>query len=176
MDEVKAGKKGPMPAIYIVGLVAALLVLVFSCGLIALALFFGAPPDGGTAGNGTPDYGSQNASSGNGSIALNTSSSNISAEDMSTWNSITIANVQQACLMRAKEEAGPSADMVYSCTCEESATAIQKRYDCAIRTADPFTDYFANIGCSLSARACSVETNYGTTNVSFGELRSYYSD
>lgn len=164
----------------IAGAAAILLFLLFSCALIAMIYLYTAPsgavtPAGGTGSDGTGNGGT-GSGSGNGSISLNTTSTNISAEDMSLWASIDTGNVQTACLMRAKDEAGTSANMVYSCTCNESAGSLMKQYDCTIRTADPFTIYFANIRCSLADRSCSVETNYGTTNVSFTELRSYYSD
>jgi hypothetical protein len=181
MDEVKKAKKGPLPSMMIMaGVAAILLFLMFSCAIIAMIYLYTAPsgavtPPGGT-GSGETGNGSQGTGSGNGSITLNTSSSNISAEDMSLWASIDTGNVQTACLVRAKDEAGSSADMVYSCTCNESAATLVKQYDCTIRTADPFTRYFANIRCSLADRSCAVETNYGTSNVTFSELRSYYSD
>ncbi len=176
---MKKAKKGPLPATMIIaGVAAILLFLLFSYAIIAMIYLYTAPsgavtPIGGAGSGGTGNGGN---GTGSGSISLNTSSSNISAEDMSLWASIDTGNVQTACLMRAKDEAGSSADMVYSCTCNESSGSLVKQYDCTIRTADPFTRYFANIRCSLADRSCSVETNYGTTNVSFTELRSYYSD
>ncbi|MCI0503338.1 hypothetical protein L0Y65_01350 [Candidatus Micrarchaeota archaeon] len=171
-------KKGSARMFYLLGAAAILLLFVFSCGLVAI-LFFGSSPP--ILGAGGPQNGTGGASSGStpnggegGPIYHNTTTGNISAEDMSLWNSIDTANVQTACLARAKEEAGSSAAMVYSCTCDESATATKKSYECDIRTADPITKYFANIDCSLAARSCSVETNYGTASVGFDELRAYY--
>jgi hypothetical protein len=181
MDGVKKVKdSGSGPALMIVGAIAAALLLAFSCGLFALLLVGNQEP--GQEGNEPAANGSANASAQGGgnespNISLNTSESQISAEDMSLWNSITVANVQGICLAKAKEEAekeGVDRDMVFSCLCEGQATSTVKSYECDIRTADPFTRYFANIDCSLTALSCSVETNYGTQDVPFSELRSYY--
>jgi hypothetical protein len=97
----------------------------------------------------------------------------VSQEDLALWNNITESNVEAACLARAKEEAGTSAAMVYSCACEESISDGRKTYACDISTADPFTQYFANIDCFLDAKACTVETNYGTATVTFQQLREW---
>jgi len=153
-----------------VGIIVLLVFLVAACAIIAI-LYLIPPADGGgtgPGGTGGPGTG------GNGSISLNTTAGNISAEDMALWDSITLSNVQAACLQKAKEEAGGSASMVYTCACVEDAQAIKKSYKCEISTADPFTEYFANIDCMLVERSCVVETNYGKATVSFIELRGYY--
>jgi hypothetical protein len=97
----------------------------------------------------------------------------VSAEDLALWNMISIDNVETACLAKAKEQAGASANLVYSCSCDETATTARKTYGCDISTADPFNEYFANIDCFLTDKACSIETNYGPLTITFEELRSY---
>ncbi|MFH0884395.1 MAG: hypothetical protein V1861_01670 [Candidatus Micrarchaeota archaeon] len=153
-----------MTAILLAGIIILLFFLTAACGILAY-LYLSPSTDGdgtGPGGNG-------------GSISLNTSTTNISAEDMALWDSIILANVETACLQRAKEEAGASAGMVYSCACEETVQPLIKSYKCEISTADPLTEYFANIDCMLDNKSCTVETNYGKTDVPFSELRTYYS-
>jgi hypothetical protein len=63
---------------------------------------------------------------------------------------------------------------VYDCECKETVSPQRKTYGCEIDTADPFSEYFANIDCFLLGRACSLETNYGTQVISFEQLREFY--
>jgi hypothetical protein len=154
-----------------VGTIILLFFLVAACGILTYLYLSPSPGSGGPGQGGNGGTGNNNS----GGISLNTTTTNISAEDMGLWDSITLSNVQAACLQKAKEEAGGSASMVYTCACTEAAQPLVKSYECSIETADPFTEYFANIDCLLDRRTCVVETNYGSTNVSFSELRGYYS-
>jgi len=168
-------KKKPAPDDYgrlIVLLAAAVFMLaaLFACGLLGL-FAFGAPEEPAAE---APQPGENVSTGANGIVhPVETGDINVSSDDLSLWADINNANVEKACLARAKEEAGGSASLVYSCECEESAAPLVKSYECSISTADPFTEYFANIECVLSDAACSVETNYGTANVSFTEIREY---
>ncbi len=166
--------KNELSAILMVGILLLVFFLLAACAIIAFLYIYPSeteegevPPEGGGTNETLPQ---------NGTIGLNTSASNISAEDMALWESINTPNAEAACLIRAREEAGASADLVYNCECSENASTLKKSYECIINTADPFTLYFANIECILEESACIVETNYGTTNVSFSELREYFGE
>lgn len=165
-----------VPAMLMVGILLIIFILLAACAIIAFMYLSAAPEGGAVTPQGGGQSGTGNTSDGSGAIDHNTTSINISGDDMALWDSISVKNVETACLIKAKEEAGSSASMVYACECVEEATALSKNYECSIDTADPFTEYFAEIGCSLEKRACIVETNYGTANVSFSELRDYFSD
>ncbi len=156
-------------AILLVGLSIAMLAALFGCGIIAYLLLYsdeGAPPSAvqqpaaGNGGGGVPHQ-------------VISGEINVSGEDMELWSQINEESVEVACLQRAKEEAGASADLVFSCECEGDEGPLSKSFDCSIETADPLTAYFADIDCSLAASSCRVETNYGTANVSFREIREY---
>ena len=149
-------------SLLLVGLTVIILFLLFACGVAGLLLREPAPRI--VAPQEIPEE----------PYVPPANVPNISAEDLSFWESITIENVQIACLAKAREEAGDNADLVYGCICTESASSSRKRYECDIRTADPFTDYFADIDCSLDGRMCSVESNYGTSDLTFAELMQYY--
>ncbi|NYZ73897.1 hypothetical protein H0O00_02030 [Candidatus Micrarchaeota archaeon] len=144
-----------------------LLFLFLGCGIMVL-LFY---PENG-AGGGTG--GQANGTNGTANGTVTPQNTTLSQEDLALWDNITKQNVEQACLRIAKDEAGPDADKVYSCGCEESAGSERKVYICDIDTADPLTAYFVNLDCLLGQRACAVESNYGTTTVTFGELRAWY--
>ncbi|MEW6036628.1 MAG: hypothetical protein AB1529_08515 [Candidatus Micrarchaeota archaeon] len=153
---------------------AAVIVIIFflllTCGIVALLFIIPQPASVGPSqpnqtgppGNATPPPG------GNGT------GQNISGEDLALWDLITPANVEDACLRRAREEAGESAELVYSCSCTESLSPGRKTFACDIDTADPFTRYFANVDCFLDGAACTIETNYGTKTVTFAELAEWY--
>lgn len=171
MDEVK----NELPIMLMIGILILIFVLVFACGIIAY-LYLSPAPDGGLTQPPEPDGGTSPGGVQNNTIELNTTETNISGDDMALWDSITLPNVEAACLIKAREEAGASADFVYNCDCDETASPLQKSYVCTINTADPFTLYFANIDCFLDESICSVETNYGINNVSFTELRDLYEE
>ncbi len=170
-------KNSNIPAALTLGLILLLFLLVLACGAIALLFFYpqfqpGPPAGGGTnatanqSGSGGALPGSQNASGGG-------YPENVSAEDLQVWNNITVANAESVCLQKAKEEAGASAALVYSCQCSGTEGAARKTYSCNIATADPTTRYFVNIDCYLEGKACTIEYNYGTETVTFDELRPY---
>jgi len=98
----------------------------------------------------------------------------VSPEDLERWERITLDNVEDGCLRVAKDEAGASASLVFECTCGETASSDRKSYSCEIDTADPFTDYFANIDCFLEDTACTIETNYGLVTLTFQEMDEWY--
>jgi len=99
---------------------------------------------------------------------------NVSEADLALWGNITRRNVEAACLDAAREEAGSEAWGVYDCLCIENANETVKFYDCTVNTVDSTTDYFARINCALADKYCVVETNYGTQNVTFEELKEKY--
>ncbi len=150
--------------------VAAVIILlaVLACGLTALALFYLAPsqpqPAPAPQQNGTPQP----------QPAAPPGNESINPQDYALWVMITNSNVESACFEKAKEEAGSNAWAVKGCTCVESAGPEQKQYTCSIETLDPSGNYFADISCSLAAAMCTVDTNYGTQNVTFGQLRQLY--
>ncbi len=143
--------------------------LLLTCGIVALLFLIPQPASVGPSqpnqtgppGNATPPPG-------------NATGQNVSGEDLALWDLITAENVEDACLRRARDEAGDSAELVYGCDCTESASEGRKTYSCDIETASPFTKYFANVDCFLDGAACTVETNYGTQTVSFAELAEWY--
>jgi hypothetical protein len=171
-------KKSVIPAVLALAVIALLVLLLLACGLIAFLYFSPLEtPEGGT-GNGGPETGGQlgGGAGAGGNATPPANMTNLSQEDLELWNDITEQNVESACLKRAKEEAGSSAGLVYSCDCEEAAGAARKTYSCDIGTADPLTRYFVNIDCFLEGRACTVESNYGTETVTFGELGAWYEE
>ncbi|MFH0737456.1 MAG: hypothetical protein V1827_02070 [Candidatus Micrarchaeota archaeon] len=148
-------------------------IIALMCGIIAVLFLLPSESAVVTPGGGeTPDNGSQ-GTPGDGGTGI--PGGNATAGDLALWDMINMENVEQACLMKAKEEAGENAGLVYSCDCEETISSGRKTYGCAIDTADPFTEYFANIDCFLADEACSIETNYGTSTVTFEELQDWYS-
>ncbi|MEW6723001.1 MAG: hypothetical protein AB1324_07090 [Candidatus Micrarchaeota archaeon] len=152
----------------VAGLIIVLSLLVLSCAVIGI-LLFSQPAETGVAPE--PEPGPP-GTAGNGTEAPPLDKP-VPPEDLEIWNQITRGKVEDVCLEKAREEAGSSADLVYSCECSGSETATRKTYGCGISTADPFTEYFANIDCFLDERACSIETNYGVTTLTFDELRGY---
>ena len=150
----------------VAGLIIILSLLVLSCAVIGILLFF-QPAE--TA----PEPPEQPPAQGNGTEPPPQNQTGPEPEDLEVWNQITRTRVEDVCLDKAKEEAGSSAGLVYSCECSESVSAQRKTYGCEIRTADPFTEYFANVDCFLQEKACSIETNYGVTTLTFEELRGY---
>jgi hypothetical protein len=149
---------------------ALIVLLLFSCAVIGLLVLWPAQEEpAGPAGGQTAPPGAQGGNQTN-----VTPPAGPSQADLEIWQKITNDNVEQACLSQARKEAGPSADLVYSCACEETDTDGRKTFACNIDTADPLTRYFANIDCYLDARACTVETNYGTQTVGFDQLQNWY--
>jgi hypothetical protein len=170
MDDVKPAAPDRIPPV--IALLAFAAVFLFSflaCGTMAYLLGIGAeetPP-----GNETRPPPVADETPGNGTETP--PGLNVSGEDLETWEDITTSNVERACLEKAREEAGSSASLVYFCECTETDGELVKSYGCDIATADPFTDYFADITCTLETKMCTVVSNYGQANVSFAEIREY---
>lgn len=158
------------------GLSALTLILVFllfaSCAIIAY-LALAQPAEGGDEGTAPDGSGASGGTDNETAPAGEPTRPNATSEDLGLWNNITEANVEAACLRIARDEAGSSANLVYGCDCEGEAGLDRKTYSCSISTADPFTDYFANVDCFLEDSACTVETNYGTLDVTFDEIRKW---
>jgi hypothetical protein len=150
-------------------IVMVFLLLILGCAIIALLIY---PAQSDNQSTGTQNT----AQAGNGSSAgqINYSALNISQENIELWHNITKQNVEQACLTKAKEEAGPSkAGLVFGCTCTESTVANRKTYNCNIATADPFTRYFVNIDCLIETQKCTLSSSQGTQTVTFTQIREW---
>lgn len=144
------------------------ILLLMACGIIAYLVLGSEETPQVTPGQ------NQTNQTNNTPPSNETSPANASGSNLSTWNLISKSNVEKACLTKAKEEAGTSADLVYSCACEADENASIKKYTCDIRTADPFTKYFANIDCALTTKKCSIETNFGKADITFEDLKELY--
>ncbi len=157
--------------IVLAGAAVLILLLVLACGLAALALFYLSSSQPQPQNATSPQ---QNATNATQPPTTQPGNESISAEDFALWMLINKANVESACYTKAREEAGSNAWAVKGCTCQETATPERKQYACTIATLDPTGNYFANIDCSLPSAICQVDTNYGSQNVTFGELRQLY--
>ena len=91
------------------------------------------------------------------------------------WNQIIVNNTEYVCLKEAKKAAGSDAWAVKSCNCQQTnASGELKTFNCNINTLDPTTNYYANIGCSLPDKDCTIDTNAGSYVLTFDYLSQEY--
>ena len=151
-------------------MVAALLaLLLLGCLVIGLGLLFFLPAEGPQPD--TPPGPPGSLPPGTPGNETNQTDGGLSKEDLETWNMITKQKVESICIQKAKQEAQGNAGFVYGCTCDETVRTERKTYACDIDTADPFTQYFANVDCYYVGAYCVIETNYGKDSYTFAQLR-----
>lgn len=146
---------------------AVVLFALLACGAVSLLVIFLLPaPDDGNVDNAPvpPDATGPE---------IVPPPPNASSEDLVIWSKINRKNVEMICLEKAREEAGSSAGLVYSCKCVDIEKPGIKSYRCDIETADPITAYFANIDCHLDREECDIETNYGFQKLNFTQLQDF---
>ncbi|MEW6748858.1 MAG: hypothetical protein AB1295_04085 [Candidatus Micrarchaeota archaeon] len=155
---------------------SVVVLLLIACGLVTFLLasdYLGAQP-----GTQNAEPGTNEGPAGGSDIQQDqvdaSEEPDASAADLERWDRITLDSVEDGCLRAAKDEAGENAALVYGCSCEETASSGRKTYGCEIDTADPFTEYFANIDCFLEEASCSIETNYGMVILTFEEMDAWY--
>jgi hypothetical protein len=150
----------------VVLIAAVLLFALLACGAVSLIVLYLLPapeqaqPEPGPIGNVTGPN-------------ITPVAPNTTEVDLVIWSKINKKNVETICLQKAKEEAQSNADLVYSCDCGGIEKTNLKTYRCDIESADPFTNYFANIDCYLDRKECDIETNYGFQKLNFTQLEDF---
>ena len=100
---------------------------------------------------------------------------NLTAEQKELWNALTVENVQAVCVAKAKEKAGSLAWGIKACYCSETSTPDGKKFACDIDTVAMLgTGNYVDADCSLAAKKCDFDSNFGTDSITFDQMYAIY--
>ena len=158
------------------GTLFAILLMTLAIFAIALLAYFflqmHAPAPAPTAPPLAPQNAASAPNSTNGTAPMNASPGDAAAQELERqWSLITKTKVETACLSQAKTQAvdaGYSAGLVFSCSCNAQESASLKSYACTVSALDG--GHQVGIACTKRQRSCEITSEQGTFVYTFAQL------